>query len=182
MFTYIDNLERMHASLFTLLKKSHFETYEHSKRCARHMTELAIYFNFNKAKRERLIQAAFFHDIGKIFLPIDILDKKGKLTPKEFELISKHAIMGGCFLEKEKCLDSDIIHLIKKHHCVNENQSEDILILAMIDIYDALKYPRVYKPSFSHEKTFDILFDKFRDLEGMYIYLDYLKQMDLNVL
>ncbi|MBB6062186.1 HD-GYP domain-containing protein (c-di-GMP phosphodiesterase class II) [Thermosipho japonicus] len=109
------------------------------------------------------------HDIGKIFVPRDILLKEGKLTEEEWEEMKKHTIYGARLIgDKEQFETARNIALY--HH---ENydgtgypyglEKAEIPIEAMIthivDVYDALRSERPYKKSFTHEETMKIILE-----------------------
>ena len=116
----------------------------------------------------QLYLATFFHDFGKVRIPPEILKKNGPLTPQEFKIMEAHPSLGA-----EICLDlgplEEIAPLVAAHHEKLDGtgyplglKAEDIpllaRILAIIDIYDALRSKRYYKPPFSMEKSLGILY------------------------
>lgn len=140
--------------------------------------QLALTPQFRKQLTEQYIEnlckSAPLHDIGKVGIPDRILLKPGKLTDNEFEIMKQHTIYGGEALEKaEKKLGSDSFLNIAKeiaysHHerwdgkgYPNALSGDNIplcgRIMAIADVYDALISKRCYKPSFSHEKSVDII-------------------------
>lgn len=115
--------------------------------------------------------AAALHDIGKIGIPVDILEKTGKLTIEEFEIIKSHAIIGYNILS-ELNID-DIRNIATLHHekldgsgypfgLKGEDLSTEIRIVAISDIISALIGVRSYKDIFSKDKTINILKDMAR--------------------
>src|SRR5438445_321701 len=76
---------------------------------------LADRLGLPQAQKETLRRGALLHDIGKIALPDDILNKAGPLTPEEFEAVKQHPLQGVRMVE---ALDSvrDVIPLIRSHH------------------------------------------------------------------
>ncbi|WP_241229934.1 HD-GYP domain-containing protein [Thermosipho globiformans] len=109
------------------------------------------------------------HDIGKIFVPREILLKKGKLTEEEWEEMKKHTIYGARLIgDKEQF---KIARNIALYHHENYDgtgypyglEKEEIPIEAMIthivDVYDALRSERPYKKSFTHEEAMKIILE-----------------------
>jgi len=112
-----------------------------------------------------LYLAGLLHDLGKTFIPSEILNKKEKLTDEEFEIIKRHPIDGFNVLDSIKNLDK-IKHSVKHHHerCDgtgypdglkgNEIQLET-QILSVADAYDAMTTNRPYRKAFSKEKAIE---------------------------
>jgi len=122
--------------------------------------------------------ASLLHDIGKIAIPKDILNKPDKLTDNEFEIVKRHSQLGGDMLEKanntfKKQFGKDsYLHIasnIAMYHHEKYNgkgypkglKGEEIplcaRVVAIADVYDALRSKRVYKESFSHKKAVEII-------------------------
>jgi response regulator RpfG family c-di-GMP phosphodiesterase len=121
-----------------------------------------------------LVKSAPLHDIGKVGIPDMILGKAGKLTPEEFAVIQEHCSYGAHILEEaEKRLHfrsflTMAISLVISHHerwdgkgYPNSLKGDDIplsgRIMALADVYDALRSKRCYKEPFSHEKSRSII-------------------------
>lgn len=107
-----------------------------------------------------LMQAALLHDIGKAFIPPEILNKPGKLTDSEREIVDLHASLGAEVL-KTTNLSSKVIEAVGLHHTDYQNPrkqgSEISQILSVTDVYSALKEERPYKKKFSNEQVRDII-------------------------
>ena len=110
--------------------------------------------------------AATLHDIGKIAIPVEILEKPGKLTDNEFEIIKSHAIIGYNILSDLKI--DDIRDIGTLHHekldgngypfgLKEEEITTEMKIVAIADIISALLGVRSYKEEFSKEKIIKIL-------------------------
>jgi len=126
---------------------------------------------------ETIVRSSPLHDIGKVGVPDHILLKTGKLTTEEFEIMKKHAVIGGdtiSALIKEGRNQSflqmgrDIAYY---HHekyngkgypfgLEGENIPLPARIAAVADVYDALTTKRVYKKAFSHEKARTIIHEE----------------------
>ncbi len=128
--------------------------------------------------REIISFASLLHDIGKLIIPKDILQKPGALDDDEFDIIKTHAKLGGEILlkanndfKKEFGKDSyfKIASDIAYYHHEKYNgkgyplglKRDEIpmsaRIVAIADVYDALRSKRVYKEGFSHEKSVSII-------------------------
>ncbi|PHV70774.1 phosphohydrolase [Sporanaerobium hydrogeniformans] len=110
--------------------------------------------------------ASMLHDIGKLSIPIHILEKKGRLTKEEFEIIKSHAIVGYNILS-DMGID-DIRDMATLHHeklngtgypfGLKGNQiSQEARIVAIADVLSALIGKRSYKDEFSKDKVISIL-------------------------
>ncbi len=128
----------------------------HSMRVAYLAKELAEKTNLPKEEIANIYFAALFHDIGKHFIPKEILGKKGKLTNDEFAIMKTHCNHAENILKD--ILNEDIIKIIKAHHERLDGSGypqgiaiEDIgaKILGIVDSYDAMTTDRVY----THAKT-----------------------------
>ena len=123
---------------------------------------------------ENIFHAASLHDIGKIGVPDGILLKPGKLTEEEFDVIKIHVTLGGSTLDLlAKNYPGNYIiqmgaRIARCHHekwdgtgYMEGLKGEEIplsaRIMAIIDVYDALRSDRPYKEGFSHEKSCEII-------------------------
>lgn len=113
--------------------------------------------------------ASSLHDIGKIGIPGEILNKPGKLTPEEYEIIKQHPKIGASMLDslpigKNEKLVKYAYEICRWHHerydgkgypdgLVGEEIPISAQIVSLADVYDALTSQRVYKDAFSHEEA-----------------------------
>ena len=125
---------------------------------------------------ENIYNASPLHDIGKVGISDSILLKPGKLTKNEFEIVKKHTIIGFDTLnEVQKKYSEGIfinmgIEIVRSHHekwdgsgypdgLKGVNIPLSARIMALADVYDALRSKRPYKDAFSHQKSRDIIID-----------------------
>lgn len=117
--------------------------------------------------------ASSLHDIGKIAIPEEILNKPGRLTDEEFAIMKTHSAVGAEMLEnlpmgKSEKLVKAAYEICRWHHERYDGRGypdglkgDDIPIsaqvVALADVYDALTSKRVYKPAFTHEKALDMI-------------------------
>ncbi len=110
---------------------------------------------FSPADYEEMAQAALLHDIGKTLIPSEILNKKGKLTPQEREIVDLHSELGYEIL-KSTSINPRVLELIRTHH-KSHSQSRKTQILTIADVYSALKEKRSYKEALPEAKAMAIL-------------------------
>lgn len=142
--------------------------------------------------------AAHLHDIGKIAIPDRILQKEGKLTDEEFAIMKTHPVEGAKILENTiKGLESDayyqIAHdMVLYHHekydgsgyptgISGENIPLTARIMAVADVYDALRSKRHYKDGFSKEKSMAIMEESkgtHFDADIVTIFLEHIDEME----
>ena len=114
----------------------------------------------NEASYLHLTQAALLHDIGKGFIPEEILNKKGKLTQRERLIIELHNLLSYEIL-KTTDLNPRVAQLTYEHHDYNKKvkRNHENQALTISDIYCALKEDRPYKKPLSDIYAKTILYD-----------------------
>ena len=170
---YSDEEIRNIAGLFAKIVdyKSEF-TQNHSKGVAQKAEMMAHYYGFDKEKAIRFYFAGAMHDIGKLVVVNDILEKPGKLTVDEFARMKNHAAATHYILSQIKEIP-DIVSWASNHHeklngkgypqgLTAEEISFEARVMACIDIYQALTEKRPYKDGMSHEQSISIMQDMVR--------------------
>ena len=124
------------------------------------------------AERDLIVKASALHDIGKISIPEEVLNKPGKLTDEEFEAMKQHTVIGYQMLSDLGFQDEPLVKVSREitrwHHERYDGRGypdglkgDEIPLSAQIvslaDVYDALTSERVYKPAFSHEKAVQMI-------------------------
>jgi HD-GYP domain-containing protein (c-di-GMP phosphodiesterase class II) len=111
---------------------------------------------------EKIFKVASLHDVGKIGTPDYIITKPGKLTEQEFQIMKEHTINGAFILSRmagQMARDIALFHHERWDgtgypYQIKEDQIPlSARIVAIADVYDALRMKRHYKPSLPHEKT-----------------------------
>lgn len=143
-------------------------THGHIRRVQRFAVGLARSLGVADDRQLRAIEAAaLLHDMGKLAIPEFILNKPGKLTPREFSVMKTHAAVGADLLSSIQ-FPYPVVPIVRHHH---ENwdgsgypdgiRGADIplgaRILSVVDCYDALTSDRPYRPALSAEDALEIL-------------------------
>lgn len=126
-----------------------------------------------QAEIDKIVWSSILHDVGKISIPDAILNKPGRLTKEEFEIMKEHTTKGCDILRKiPNIMDEDLYNYsydICRHHHERWDgrgypdglKGEEISIWAQVvsvaDVYDALTSERVYKKAFSHETAIEMI-------------------------
>lgn len=119
--------------------------------------------------------ASALHDIGKISIPGEILNKPGRLTDEEFEIMKKHTLVGAEMLKalpmhQEEPLIKRAYEICRWHHerydgrgypdgLKGDEIPVSAQVVALADVYDALTSERVYKKAFSHEVAVNMILE-----------------------
>lgn len=156
-------VEKNHNTVDKLLHeiqdKDHY-TGEHSLRVYELVKKLALRMGFKDQKLNNINKAAYYHDLGKIFIDDTILNKPGKLNPHEFHEIKKHVEHSKAMILEH--FNEDVFNIIVQHHercdgsgyprgLKGDDISVEARMLAICDSYDAMITNRVYKKGKSPE-------------------------------
>ncbi len=143
------------------------DTGNHISRVSRYCGLLAKLLGLSHKMATEIETYASLHDVGKIGVPDRILRKQGPLDEAEFEEMKQHVFKGWQILRELKLgpVAENIVHY---HHEKWDGSGYpkglsgsaipiEARILALADVYDALRQQRVYKPGFNHEKACEII-------------------------
>ena len=141
-------------------------THGHSRRVARHATSIARGMKLPDEEVARIRTAALLHDVGKIEVPWEILEKPGVLTDQEFDEIKKHPAVGARLVEGMG--DPELVAIVRHHHeridgggypdgLVRGQIPVGARIIAVADTFDALTSARAYRSPRSHEEALAVL-------------------------
>ena len=152
-----------------ILNKIENNVYDHSYKVATLSAVLGMNIEcINGSQLEQLVIAALLHDIGKTTIDFSILNKPGKLTKEEFEIIKTHSQKGYDILTSTQEFSDDICDAVLCHHenedgtgYPNNFKSNQIPLFAKIihicDVYSALTAKRCYKDAWTYEQAIDEL-------------------------
>ena len=137
------------------------------------LTRKSENYDLSWSQQHMIATASALHDIGKIGIDEKILNKPGKLTKEEFEVMKQHTIIGARMLDRlEMYHDEEMMkyayEICRWHHERYDGKGypdglkgEEIPISAQVvslaDVYDALVSDRVYKKAYSHEKAMEMI-------------------------
>lgn len=166
----LDQLERSESIMTTLgltIEARDPHTAGHCERLARYAVALGQALGLDEPMLKALGLGGFLHDLGKIAVPDRILLKPGPLEPPEREKIRVHPVVGADLVQGLRTLDA-VRPIIHHHHerwdgsgypdgLKGEAIPLGARILAVADVYDALRTQRPYKPPFPHEEAVSIL-------------------------
>ena len=136
------------------------ETGGHVRRTGMLSEVLARASGWTPENAQRLRLAAPMHDIGKIGIPDAILQKPGRLTPDEFELMKQHTLIGAEMLAGSESAVLQMAQTIAMYHHEKWNGRgypvglagteipQAARIVSIVDVYDALTHPRIYRPAY----------------------------------
>ena len=152
------------------VKQYNSYTYRHSMIVSGIAVAFAMQLGMRNADVQRLAVGALVHDIGKVQIPLSILDKSGKLSPSERAQINKHAGYGSEILRKDSQFDDEVLDIALHHHELLDgtgypeglegNQISDLVrIMTIVDIFSALIDKRSYKEPMPADKAYQILLD-----------------------
>jgi len=137
----------------------------HQRRVAELACAIAEEMGFSEESIEEIRMAALVHDIGKIYVPAEILSKPSRLTEIEFSMIKSHPQVAYDILKSVE-FPWPIFRLVLQHHEMMDSsgypgglRGEDILpgarILAVADVVEAMASHRPYRPALGLEKALD---------------------------
>ena len=124
---------------------------------------------FDKSAVDQICIAGLIHDIGKIGIDEKILNKPGSLSVDEIKDIERHPEIGWRLLSSTNEF-SELARFVLSHHekwdgsgylfaLKGEAIPLSARMMALADVYDALRSKRLYKPAFSHEKAVEIILE-----------------------
>ncbi|MDQ3620388.1 MAG: HD-GYP domain-containing protein [Actinomycetota bacterium] len=141
-------------------------THGHTKRVTRHAFMTAKAMGLAPEMVENIRAAASVHDVGKLFVPLDVIRKPGALSDEEFEMIKEHPVRGAELLSEMS--SPEIVAMVRHHHERLDGRGypdrlggEDIplgaRVIAVADTFDAITSTRSYRSAVRHREAIEIL-------------------------
>lgn len=137
------------------------------------LVELFPEYNLSERDIQIISSASAMHDVGKIVIPDAVLNKPGRLTPAEFDIIKTHTTSGSAILARFDRAHREeyftYANIICRHHherwdgkgypdgLKGEEIPTSAHAVGLADCYDALTTPRVYKPALGHEESMNMI-------------------------
>ncbi|MGD0824296.1 MAG: HD domain-containing phosphohydrolase [Terriglobales bacterium] len=163
---FTDELETADSVLCTLglsVEARDPYTEGHCERLSRDAVDLGRFLGLDEESIVALRRGGYLHDLGKIAVPDEILKKGSDLTPAEWEIMKQHPVTGEKICRPLRSLRL-VLPIIRHHHEHSDGSGyPDGLrageipllprILQVVDIYDALRTARPYKPALGHEQA-----------------------------
>ena len=168
----LENAESVLCSLALGIEARDPYTGNHCERLARYATDLGRHLNLSDDAILALKRGGYLHDVGKVIVPDEILRKGSDLTPDEWVIMKKHPVTGENICRPLKSL-RNVLPIIRHHHehwngsgYPDALRGNDIPLLArvlqVVDVYDALRTERPYKPSQTHTQSEQTMLEEAR--------------------
>ena len=151
--------------LVRLLAEKDAYTEDHTRRVALLAVEVGEELGLAPARLRELATGGLLHDIGKLSVPDEVLKKPGALDDDEYALVQKHTVWGDALLGRLG-FSARIRRLVRDHHERLDGTgyphgatslSLETRVLAVCDVYDALRSDRVYREAWQHERAIALL-------------------------
>ena len=139
----------------------------------KHLVLITDKYKLSQADIKMIVNASALHDVGKMSVPDEILNKPGRFTPEEFEIMKRHTVEGEKMLAAIPARRNEPIVKVSAEICRWHHErwdgrgypdglkGDDIPIsaqvVALADVYDALTSKRCYKDGFPHEKALEMI-------------------------
>ena len=163
---FTDELENVESVLFTLalsVESRDPYTEGHCHRLANYAADLGRHLRLDEDAITALRRGGVLHDLGKIVIPDEVLKKGSHLTPEEWQIMKQHPVTGENICRPLRSL-RDTLPIIRHHHehwdgsgYPDGLKGNEIPLLArilqVVDVYDALRTTRPYKPALSHQEA-----------------------------
>jgi putative nucleotidyltransferase with HDIG domain len=165
--TKVADLERIYLDLVATwgrsIESADGYTHGHCERVAQYATTVATKLGLNDSMVTAVRVGAYLHDVGKVRVPHEILNKPGRLTPAEREIMEQHTVYGIELLASIE-FPWPVKPIIRSHHEKQDGSGyPDRLrgdevpltaqIIGIVDMYDALTTTRSYRAAMSHDEA-----------------------------
>jgi len=168
---HIADMEALHVrtieSLAMAIEAKDHDTHDHLLRVRVYVTELSNALHLSKDEIRAVKTAALLHDIGKLAVPERIINKPGKLTPEEFEIMKIHPVVGADILERVH-FPYPVVPIVRAHHewwngmgypdgLRGEAIPIGARILTVVDSFDAMVSDRPYRRAMPLQEAMTVI-------------------------
>lgn len=168
----LDSVSRNPDTLVSLAKLRRYDEYTYTH-CI-NVSVLAVAFGRSLGLPRETLQllgiAGLFHDVGKALIPAGILNKPGRLTDEEFDVIKNHPLLGARLLDARRGVPALVVTAVREHHEKRDGsgypagaRGDEISLpgamIGVADVYDALTSKRAYKNTIAPNTAMRILFE-----------------------
>ena len=162
------------------MRRYHERTFQHCLLVTGVAVGFALDIGFASLDVRRLGLAATLHDIGKAHIPLSILDKPGRLDPREDEIMRRHPVIGYELLKDSSDISPEILDAVRHHHEYLDGSgypdaltapeiSDLVRLLTISDIFAALIESRPYRPVMPRQDAYKFLCDMDGKLERSFV-------------
>jgi putative two-component system response regulator len=159
----LENAEAVVVALALGIESRDPYTGNHCERLARYAADLGHHIGLDGDSIIALKRGGYLHDLGKVSIPDEILKKGSRLTPVEWAIMKQHPAIGESICRPLKSFRS-VLPIIRHHHehwdgtgypdgLVGNHIPLLARVLQVVDVYDALRTARPYKPALSHDEA-----------------------------
>jgi HD-GYP domain-containing protein (c-di-GMP phosphodiesterase class II) len=150
------------------VRRHHEGTYQHCLLVTGIAVDFGLSLGLARRDIQRLYSAAMFHDIGKAVIPVALLDKPGRLDPRERALVETHPAAGYDALKGSAGISLEVLDAVRHHHEYLDGSgypdalsgagiTDMVRVLTIADIFAALIERRGYRQAMSREKAYEII-------------------------
>ncbi len=154
----------------TAVQSHHSHTYCHTMMVTGHAISFSHALGLPRQEQYLMGLGGLVHDLGKVKIPLSILDKPGKLTDHERELVNRHPLYSQEILKSRNEVPGQVIDMALSHHefldgtgypegLRGDRIPKRVRLLTIVDIFSALTEKRAYKDSFPPSKALAIMAD-----------------------
>lgn len=167
----INDIQAHPASMYNLVNMQSMDDYlfHHSVNVGILAIIMGTRMHYTKDRLVELGIGATLHDVGKTLIPLEILNKPGRLSDEEYEIMRQHPVHGFHILKEQFTIPLVSAHIAFQHHerwngsgyprgLVGKQQHEYARITAIADVYDALISKRSYRDSYLPHEALELLF------------------------
>ena len=180
-------LKKDESAILALTMLSDYDNYTFNHSVNVGILSLALARELGWSNAEDIGVAGLLHDIGKTRTPLSIINKPGKLTPEEWEIMKKHPVEGAKIVQDMNKFKSEIALMVLQHHVrydksgypdiKNNKLFEGTHLITISDTYDSMTTLRPYQRRFDPKEALDIMVNKLKGKALHPRYLDTFVEM-----